>query len=479
MRTVNESLVRFGNYVKRVWSPSLTAETSEPREVANLSYSGSKAFQSSLGRLMRVAFKRIAWLAALSLPLIHSAQAQSASDWSVSGFGTLGFVDKSGGRDLEFLRSSTQVGADSNFSATPDSRLGLQLNWNPNSQWEAGAQVALISKPPGTRPSEILQYSYIGYRIWPNTRVRIGRNSPDIFLFADSRNVGFALPWVRPPADFYGFAPIVSIDGVDLEQRWSAGDSTWQARLTAGSLTSSVTASSGARIPLEGRDAFALSLARQEGGLHLKVSYLRSRLQVDGGAEVQQLRQGLDQLNALPVPGLTSTVASLEKNLWAGGIAEYLAVAAQYETGPWTLIAEGSQLRVPNSALKAKRGYASAGYRVGTVTYYGIASRVKPDQAAVTEPALTATLSPIVGLAAAQQAQALAGYAAAAGDGSRYDQSTLGAGLRWDFSSNAALKLQVDRFNIHNHGGAGWRNYDGRAARGTLVSVLVDFVWGQ
>lgn len=424
----------------------------------------------------------LALVAATALP----ARAQTSpspqavdSPWKVSGFGTLGVVGQSGGNDWGFVRNSTQLGAGSRVSATPDSRLGLQLNWNSGTQWEAAAQGVWLSKPSGTPVGENVEWAYIGYRPLPDTRVRIGRTSPDVFLFADSRNVGFALPWARPPVDFYGFFPLASIDGADLEQRWLGEDSIWRARLSAGSVRTGVTDVDGGRVKTQGRDAWVLGLSREEGGLLLKASYLRTRLEVDTGAGAPQLRSALGQLGQLPVPGLAGTLDKLSQNLWTGGPTSYWALAAQYETGPWTFIAEGSQLKVPNSPLSAKRGYVSAGYRQGAFTYYGIASRVRPDQAAFTAPDLAGPLTPILGPDGAQAAQALAGYAAAAGDNYRFDQGTVGVGLRWDFMPNAALKLQVDRFDVRRNGAAGWRFADGRGANGTLVSVLVDFVWGQ
>jgi hypothetical protein len=376
-------------------------------------------------------------------------------------------------------RNSTQRGASSRLSALPDSRLGLQLDWNPGGGWEGAVQGVWLPRPSGTPLRQSIESAYLGYRFQTDTRVRIGRTSPDIFLFADSRSIGFALPWARPPVDFYGFVPLASINGIDVDQRWYSGEATWRARASAGLVESSVTDSQGTRVAFKGRDTFALSLTREEGGLQTKASYIRSRAQSDVGPGVGQLRQGLSELSRLPVPGLADQIAALSPNLWDGGSVSYLSLAAMYETGPWTLISEASHTRVPGSPLSAGRAYVSAGYRQGRVTYYGLASRVHPYKAAAGTPALADTLGPVIGAAGAQQAQTLADYAAAAGDNYRYDQQTFGVGLRWDFKANAALKLQVDRFDVKRNGSAGWRYSDGRPTRGTLVSVLVDFVWGQ
>lgn len=410
---------------------------------------------------------------------VTSAWAQAQATFSLSGFGTVGITSQSGGNDWGFRRNSNQPGTTSDTSATTDTRAGIQVNWRSGAEWEAAVQAVGQSRPPGTPASESLEWAYVGYRVAPNTRLRVGRTSPDIFLFADSRNVGYAQPWARPPVDFYGFSPVTSLDGVDLEHRWSQADANWRARAAGGRFDSSGSSASGGRFALHGRDVLALTLAREEGGLLLKTSYLRARLRTDTVPELQQLTQGLDQLAAIPLPGLADLIDPLRQSLWAAGPGSYLALAGQYDTGPWTLVVEGSTLRVPGSPLDARRGYASVGYRHGNVTYYGLASRVAPKRPALATPDLAPLLTPVIGAQAAQQAQLLAGYVAGAGALYRYDQSTVGLGLRWDFSASAALKLQADRFTVHPVGGALWRNADTRAAQGTLVSVLVDFVWGQ
>ncbi len=411
-------------------------------------------------------------------PATVAAQTEAPA-WNVSGFGTLGLVDQSGGGDLRFSRNSTQRGPNSRLSALPDSRLGLQVDWNPGGGWEGAVQGVWLPRPEGTPLRQYVESAYLGYRFWPDTRVRIGRTTPDIFLFANSRSIGFALPWARPPVDFYGFVPLASVNGIDVDQRWFSGEATWRARATAGTIESSVTDIQGGRVSFKGSDTWAVSLTREEGGLQTKASFIRTRAQTGIGPEVAQLRQGLAELGQLPVPGLAQQVGNLSTNLWDSGPASYLSFAAMYETGPWTLIGEASHTRVPDSPLSASRAYVSAGYRQGLVTWYGLVSRVRPDRAAVGTPAFADTLGPVIGEAGAQQAQALAGYAVAAGSNYRYDQQTVGVGLRWDFKPNAALKLQVDRFDVKRNGSAGWRYSDGRPTRGTLFTVLVDFVWGQ
>lgn len=421
------------------------------------------------------------FLASVSvLPWTAGAQQASDSPFAFSGFGTVGLVRQIGADGLGFGRNTTQVGAGSRLSAQPDSRLGGQVNWNGGARWDGAVQGVLLPNPHGAPAQEILQQAYLGYRALPDTRVRLGRISPDVFLYSDSRNVGYALPFARPPVDFYGFAPLASVDGVDLDQRWNVGDSTWRARATAGWFrTSVVSASSATRVELRGRQALSASLSHERDGLLLKLSYLRGHVDAQTGDAVADLRQALDGLRTLPLPGIGQRIDALGRNFGFSGDASYLGLAAQYERGPWTLVAEGSRMMVPDSPLSARRGYASLGWRNGSVNYFGFASRVKPDQARTVTPDLAGPLAPVIGPNAAKQAQTLAGIATSVSNSLRYDQSTVGAGIRWDFAPNAALTFQVDRFDIRQDGGAAWRGYQGQAVKGTLVTLLVDFVWGQ
>ncbi|WIY30469.1 hypothetical protein [Paracidovorax citrulli] len=427
--------------------------------------------------MRRISFVALALMLGSGMPL----QAQEATENSVSlsGFGTAGVVNKTGAPHWGLIRSTAQKGAEAELSATTDSRLGAQIDWNHSSGWEAAAQGVLLHRARGAFSGEAIEQAYVGYRPWANTRLRMGRVSPDMFLYSESRNVGYAFTWARPPTDFYAFAPVVAVDGLDVEQRWDTGSSSWRLRATTGTMRTSTTDGGRSHRPAKAHDILAIGLSREAGGLLLKLSYLHSRVNLDPGPDYAALRQGVDSLQKSPLPGVREAVTPLRDRLWTGGATSYLALATQYDSGPWTFVAEGSRLSIPRSTLDAYRAYASAAWRKDTVTYYALASRVKPREAALATPDVASSLAPVAGPAAARQAQMLAGYATYAANQLRFDQSTFGVGLRWDFASNAALKFQVDRFHVRQNGGAGWRNHDGHAAKGNLVSLLVDFVWGQ
>lgn len=400
------------------------------------------------------------------------------SPWSLSGFGTVGITSQSGADGLGFRRTMLQPGATAAVRTDTDTRAGLQVNWRGVRGWDAAAQVVVLDRAPGSPATESVEWAYAGLPLGPNTRVRAGRTGLDLFLFADSRNVGYALTWARPPVEFYGPLAVSSVDGADFEHRWSTAAATWRTRLGIGRHVTSASLTTGERLALRGRDIRSVHLVREQGGLLLKASALRSHLQAEAPVGLGDLRSGLDRLAALPVPGLAEQLAPLRRHLWSGGAVHYRALGAQFDHGPWTLAAEASALRVQDSPLDARAAYASAGYRHGPVTWYGMAGRIAPRQAPLPSPDLITPLAPVLGPQAAAQAQRLVAFAAAAGAPFRHDQRTLALGLRWDFASRAAFKLQADRIAVAPVGAGLWRGTEAGPARATVVTGMIDVVWG-
>ncbi len=234
----------------------------------------------------------------------------------------------------------------------------------------------------------------------------------------------------------------------------------------------------GGRLPARVERLVAVGLAREEGGLVLKATYVRGRFEFDEPAPVQPLREALARVAALPLPGMTDAVTPLQQGLWRGGAIRYLGLGVQYETGAWTLLAEVSEIRSANAPMSGRRAYFSPAYRFGEFSIYGVASRTLPKRRALAAPELAAQLAPVLGAAGAMQAQQVLGQAAFVASMARSDQSTLGVGLRWDVLPNAAIKLQLERFRVHPNGGGAWRHADNLGARGLLFSAVLDFVWG-
>jgi hypothetical protein len=115
-------------------------------------------------------------------------------------------------------------------------------------------------------------------------------------------------------------------------------------------------------------------------------------------------------------------------------------------------------------------GFLSLGYRVRQVTPYGLWSRTAARRQGL--PYLGA-LPSLPNPLAAQVVQAVAHLANANED----TQTTVAAGLRWDFRTNLDCKVQVERIRAASPGSL-WNNtqpgWDGQT---TVLSAVVDFVF--
>ena len=147
-----------------------------------------------------------------------AAQAFHASDdgrLTLSGFGTLGLVH-SDNSEAEFLRDIGQPkGADEGWSARVDSLLGAQLGWRVDPRWDLVVQgISRYHDSGNYRPE--LSWAFVRYRPDPALQLRAGRLGWDVFQLADSRYVGYAYPWARPPVDQFGMLQLTHIDGADV-----------------------------------------------------------------------------------------------------------------------------------------------------------------------------------------------------------------------------------------------------------------------
>lgn len=439
-------------------------------------------------RTASVAPAAAALLAVVGLLCSPAAVAQPAAmalttspSITLSGYGSVGLVQTEVDQPWRFSRELMGPGAGGKLSGRVDTRAALQASLVFTDQIEAMVQLLARSRLNGADSgSDALQMAFLKFRLQPDLSLRLGRTSPDVFLFSETRNVGMAMPWVRPPVEFYGWIPFDSVDGADLQLRTRTADANWNLRLTFGHADTLVNVVAlNQPLRLKGRNAAGLSVARESGGLLLRAGYLRTNPEVSAPPQFEQLNLGLQSLSMLPVPGLSAQIQQLQAGLGTGpiGKAEYLTVGLQYDTAPWEIHAEYSDVTVGKNTSSGRRGYLSLGRHVGPVVAYALYAWSRPKDPPVTAPQLAGLpgLDPLL----AAQGQALLDAAAVGANVPRSHQASLGVGLRWNVASNVALKFQVDRVRVQPFGAAHWVHSTPAGARATVATALVDFTWGQ
>jgi hypothetical protein len=176
--------------------------------------------------------------AAGALAVAACAQSAAAMDFELSGFGsavvgrTFGGCTPQNTVASDFSGSCTRFVADwghasvyhEQWSATPESRLGVQGTARFTPQFSATAQVVARTV---SDPLAQVEWAYLTYAITPEWTVQAGRKRVPLFYYSDFQDVGYAYPWVRVPPDVYGW-DVVNYNGANLTYNTTVAD--WSLR---------------------------------------------------------------------------------------------------------------------------------------------------------------------------------------------------------------------------------------------------------
>jgi hypothetical protein len=382
--------------------------------------------------------------------------------WNLGGFGTLGMA-RSNNNQADFtanVLSPGAVGASHQWSAAVDSRVGVRAGVRLSSDWSAVLQ--LVSERTlrnGYAPT--VEWAYLQYRATPELNLRVGRIMLPLFLAGDYRKAGYALPWVRPPAELYGAVPLSSSDGAEASYRWQAGDVHNLTQLFYG--RSDIPATPGARAKADGLGG--VSNTSSAGALTLRASILHANLSVNIGRE---LFDGLRQF------GAQGEALSQRYELSAKPV--YIAALGfAYDPGQWFAMGEIGRFNARSYLGDKTAAYLSAGYRYRDLTPYLVYSASRPNSSTHVAGLDLAALPPRQAAIGAQLNGGLNQLLAAIPR-----QYTVSAGMRWELHPSYALTLQYDRVTPQQGSTGTFVNLQPGFRSGQPVAVLsaaLDFVF--
>ncbi len=351
--------------------------------------------------------------------------------FSLSGFGTVGLAHSSEKR-ADFIANDLQLrgaGRNASWSAEVDTRIGVQLDARFNSQLSAVLQVTSEQRYDGSYKPE-LEWANVKYQITPDFSVRAGRIVLPTFLLSDSRKVGYASPWVRPPVEVYSLIPLTRSDGIDVNWRQRFGEVNNNVQVTYGRSSARIPEDEGVGGKVAGKNGFGISDTLEYGPTTVRFSYLRT----DGTITLyKQLFDGYRGF-AMAVPALAPQVAALinkyEPNNKPFSI---LTIGASYDPGKWFVMGEYGIVDTQSIYGKRSGWYVTSGYRIGKFTPYisYAAARLNSNSS---DPGVSGAV-PLNDALNEQLASAPV-------------QQTASVGVRWDFAKNTALKIQYDQTKI-------------------------------
>jgi hypothetical protein len=432
---------------------------------------------------MKRHFSSALGLLALSLATMACAEDIEPSNTTVSGFGTLGAVYDSNDK-YGFIRDLGQVTTPGRqYSLATDTRLGIQVAHTFNQQWQAVGQVLLRDQAEQTLDSSVTR-AFVSYRPTANLHLRFGRMADATFLMSDYLDVGYAYPWVRPPVESYGLVVPRSYDGADATYSLPDASGVWRIKGLVGQVKAAIPTGFGDNYILETNDAMGLALIREQGPLKARVGYSTLHLKNSFPIPIQ-LTSGLSQMMGNPAinafyPAISSEARSLLDDLSGtqGARIGYASVGVTYDDGKWVAQVELSELTSQTKlAPRGQQGFVSLGYRTGDFLPYVMISGARAPALAKAGTSWGDTLA---GTPFGSAAASLQNGALAAINSTRMAQSTLSLGMRWDFDSRAALKLQWDHVRVQDNGWRLWTSSigsDSAANSANVLSASIDFVF--
>lgn len=375
-----------------------------------------------------------------------------ASKLKVDGFMSAGF-----GMSME--DDFIYEGNEETGSFDADGVAGLQLEGKLSNNTRTVLQ--LVGRSNDGDFNVKTEWAYIGYKPTNNGELRVGLQRFPFFLMSEYIDVGYAYPWIKPPAEVYLPGMPSSYNGVSWHQAINAGD--W-AHTLMGYWGNDRFESAGGTFLLE--NSVGLVWTGSAGDWQFGLNLSRGDSTFSGGL--------FDTLAAVGV------IKPLEDA--RGG---YGGVSLQYDDGRWLVMAEATEIRVEGYFADTAQEYLTVGYRFGkilpTITYG--ASRIT-DSADRANSLILPTLCTGPGTLCLDQAGTVPMPPDTLARLLENVQDSLSLGVRVDFTANAAFKVDWTHV-LDTHGTFGYfeRN-DGNIFYGALpgdggnvLRVAVDAVF--
>lgn len=388
-------------------------------------------------------------------------------DHRFSGFATLG-VAINDSPDLVFRNDVTQDDGAYEHSGSwkNDSRLGVQWQgrWSP--EWETTVQLVAKDRFDNSAANAI-EWAFVRYRPVDGLDLRLGRLGADAFMLSDFRQVGYTLPWVRPPQDLYGITSLYHFDGFDVTKRIALGDALLNLKTFYGNSNERYpTGFNNGQFTTFDFDLFGLSSNLEWNEWKLRYSYVRVEVNSD---LTKPLRNVWEQIATQWSPA-NELVTGLETE---GKQFRYHQIGLNYDNNNWWFQSE--YVRIISDLMLVANGenaYASLGKRFGPVNVFGLIGYANPRDPGLHIPVPAGLPEPF-----ASQLNYLAQLTETRLNSVRIKQHSYGVGARWDFTTKMALKLQVDKFHVDKNGNSLWFSTDGAPLTEDKNPTVISLAW--
>jgi len=387
----------------------------------------------------------------------------------ISGFGT-GALTWTNTDKAEFGRPNQAGGATKDVTTGVDSNFGVQADYAVNS-WLSVTGQGLVRKDAQDDFGAELAWAFAKAKVSDDVSIRVGRMGLPAFMISDYRNVGYANTMLRPPAEVYSQMLFNTVDGADVIWQHSYAATTYTAQFAVGKTKADVAGGPS----LDGRRVTALNLVAEHGPLTVRFGRVDGRLTLNGSASLTAL---LNTLNTVAAGYKFPQAAQLAKDIDVRDKkASFTSLGATLDWNDIVVQGEYAKRKTDSYINDTTSWYVMGGYRIGKfLPYYShaklsIDGNVHNGMPAACPAGYPAACTPT--LAALNGIVSNLRYTGV----SQGEQQTDTVGLRWDFRSSVALKVQFDRVRPNKAAGLLINAQPGFKGPVTVGAVALDFVF--
>lgn len=361
-----------------------------------------------------------------------SAQDLDSDRFSFRGFGSLMATSHQGGEDVDYRRFAGQPRgvAEGKTELFTDSVAGAQINFKFDEHFSVTAQGVTRLRPNGDWDLKLSQ----GYLRWSpddSLVLRAGRLGYDIYLLAESRQVGYSYLTVRPSPEIYGLIGNDEVEGLDITYTHRLGHGLGRVRLFGGDTANQAAFVDGsyADTPAEIRGVLFDYLYR---GWTARVALVDFRYKPD-----PLLVQLAGILNQTGVPNSVSIARGLNRDEL---VSKAVQIGLVYDDGP--LQAQLLATHIESDSIagpEVQNVYGQLAYRMQKWTPFVAFGSSRDSNEYQTTGLPDLPMFALLNGAVYWVQSAL-----------RTTQHTTSVGVRYDLSSHFDFKLQYDRVSLRD-----------------------------
>jgi hypothetical protein len=351
----------------------------------------------------------------LFLLLLFMHRIAGADDQAIewSGFGRL----VAGQLNSE---QSSYAGYDDDVSIRPNSLIGLQGEWQIDSQFSLiGQGVATASKSRGSD----IEWLYLKYHYNNNWQVKLGQLNTPFFLYSDVQDVGYAYHWIQLPVEVYTDFMFKKFRGGSIRYTSVGEETTFDVEAYYGSMKDNI----------QIRDSVYDIDLDMLAGLVAKLSYskLRFTASYHAGKYDIKIPQLITLKSTLSLIGFNDLAADFS----TAGEAEYLQFGVSYDDLNFFARSELTYTKPSSRTISDYNSYyVMVGYIVEPVSIYASFAKRVSDTSSIINT-VPKGINPVF--------DQLSYAVDSAANGFSIDSKSLSVGARWDTDYNIAYKVEV------------------------------------